>query len=90
MRFGFRHRRATGPGPHSASFLAEGFEEHLYRIVANPDRQSREMGFSPGMEVRVMRNVAGEHGLVVAVGSARYAVARPTAAAIRVEPVEPR
>ncbi len=88
MRFGFqfRHRRAEGPGPHPVvQCLADGYEEHCYRLVSNPDRQSREMGFFPGMEVRVMRNVAGEHGLVVGVGLTRYVVARPAAAAMRVE-----
>ncbi len=92
MRFGFRfrHRRAHGAGPHSASSLAEGYEGHAYRIIANPDRQSREMGFFPGTEVRVLRNVEGEHGLVIASGSARYVVARPAAASMRVEPVAAR
>jgi Fe2+ transport system protein FeoA len=90
MRFGFqfRHRRVSGPGPHPAVHrLADGYEGHRYRILSNPDRQSREMGFFPGMEVRVMRNVGSEHGLVVGAGSTRYVVARTAAAAIRVEAV---
>ena len=85
--FHFRHRRIHGPGPHQpAGCLADAYEGHAYRIVSNPDRQSREMGFFPGMEIRVIRNVEGEHGLVVAAGSARYVVARPAAGAIRIEP----
>lgn len=81
----FRHRRACGACPHLAATLADGFEGQAYRIVSNPDRQTREMGFFPGIEVRVLRNVESEHGLVVAIDAARYVVARPAAAAIRVE-----
>lgn len=89
MRFGFfyRHRRRRGAdGLTPAKHLADGFENVEYRIVENPDRQSREMGFFPGMEVQVLRNVEGEHGLVVAAGTSRYVVARQAAAAIRIEP----
>jgi Fe2+ transport system protein FeoA len=83
--FRFRHRRCNPHHPEPAvKMLDEGFEESAYHIVANPDRQSREMGFFPGMEVRILRNVEGEHGLVVAVGSARYVLARKAAQAIRV------
>ncbi|MFO7536350.1 MAG: FeoA domain-containing protein [Kiritimatiellia bacterium] len=89
MRFGFffRHRcRRGADGLTSVRHLADGFEDVQYRILENPDRQSREMGFSPGMEVQVLRNVDGEHGLVVAAGTSRYVVARQAAAAIRIEP----
>jgi Fe2+ transport system protein FeoA len=89
MPFGlhYRHRRCNNRTPVPVvHHLGEGYEDQAYHIVANPDRQSREMGFFPGMEVRVLRNVEGEHGLVVAAGSARYVVARKAAAAIRVEP----
>lgn len=85
--FGFfaRHRRCLlrQPMP-SVAVLEEGFEDQVYRIAVNPDRQSREMGFFPGMEVRILRNVEGEHGLVVGVGAARYVLARKAARAIRV------
>jgi Fe2+ transport system protein FeoA len=82
----FRHRRCSPhqPAP-PVERLDEGFEDQVYRIVANPDRQSREMGFFPGVTVRVLRNVGGEHGLVVAAGEARYVMARKAARAIRVE-----
>jgi Fe2+ transport system protein FeoA len=84
--FGFaRHRRCS---PHLAvpavTMLDEGFEERCYVIAANPDRQSREMGFFPGMEVRILRNVEGEHGLVGGLGSTRYVLARKAAGAIKV------
>lgn len=85
--FGFRarHRRSSPhlPAP-AVRMLDEGFEDQVYQIAANPDRQSREMGFFPGMEVRILRNVEGEHGLVVGVGSTRYVLARKAARAIRV------
>jgi Fe2+ transport system protein FeoA len=42
------------------------------------------MGFFPGMEVRILRNVEGEHGLVVALGSTRYVLARQAARAMKV------
>jgi Fe2+ transport system protein FeoA len=90
MTFGFhfRHRCVRGAGPHPDVLqLADGYEGHAYRIVTNPDRQSREMGFFPGMEVCVLRNVGGEHGLVIGAGSTRYVVARTAAAAICVAPV---
>lgn len=89
MPFGllYRHRRCLSRKPvPPARHLAEAFEGQAYRIVANPDRQSREMGFFPGMEVRVFRNVEGEHGIVVAAGSSRYVVARKAASGIRIEP----
>ena len=80
-----RHRRCSPHQPAPACrMLADGFEDRVYQIVANPDRQSREMGFFPGMDVRILRNVEGEHGLVVAVGAARYVLARKAAGAIHI------
>lgn len=80
-----RHHRCS---PHLAvpavKTLDDGDEERSYVIAVNPDRQSREMGFFPGMEVRILRNVGGEHGLVVALGSTRYVLARKAAKAIKV------
>ena len=54
-------------------------------IVANGDLKLMEMGLFLGAFVEVLRNHRRDSNLVVAVGPARYAIARSTARLILVE-----
>lgn len=54
-------------------------------IVSNGDLKSMEMGLYLGAHVEVLRNHRRDSNLLVAVGSARYAIARSTARLIFIE-----
>ena len=54
-------------------------------IVSNGDLKSMEMGLFLGARVEVLRNHRRDSNLLVAVGPARYAVARTTARLIFIE-----
>lgn len=54
-------------------------------IVSNGDLKSMEMGLFLGAHVEVLRNHRRDSNLLVAVGPARYAVARTTAGLIYIQ-----
>jgi Fe2+ transport system protein FeoA len=54
-------------------------------IVSNGDLKAMEMGLFLGAHVEVLRNHKRDSNLLVAVGPARYAVARSTARLILID-----
>ncbi len=55
------------------------------RIVSNGDLKTLEMGLFLGAQVRVLKNTPRDSNMVVAVGPARYAIARTTAQVILIQ-----
>ncbi len=70
-----------GPWLTELDALADGGEA---MVSACPSRKAREMGLTPGVQVRMMRNRRREHAVVVAVEDARFMVARAVARTILV------
>jgi len=64
--------------------LAECPESARVRVLANPDRQTLELGLYPGAMVRVMRNHHGDPNLVVGFGDSRFILVRAIADSILV------
>jgi Fe2+ transport system protein FeoA len=81
-RGGRQDEASSGDGPKPLCECAEGV---VGVIVSNGDLKSLEMGLFLGARVEVLRNHHRDSNLLVAVGPARYAVARSTARLIFIE-----
>jgi Fe2+ transport system protein FeoA len=82
MERGHQHRhgrQGRGQPPPPGLFRLSSCAEGETRVIAvNPHLQLIEMGFFIGARVHVLRNDPGDRNLVLAVGPARYAIARRT------------
>jgi Fe2+ transport system protein FeoA len=67
--------------------LSRCAEDERVAVIANPDRQSVEIGLHRGAHVQILKNGLADPNIVVAVDDARYVLSRATANHIRVRPI---